>query len=83
MLLGYERSAEGYVDQLRRYRKLPWRGGMLDRGGTEEIERGGGVKVDCSDYDSKLICCQWRSQCKYVTRKLGLLPGLKVDQNLK
>ena len=41
MLLGYERSAEGYVDQLRRYRKLPWRGGMLDRVGTEEIEQGG------------------------------------------
>ena len=46
-----------------------------DRGDRAE---GGWVKVDSSDYDSKLICCQWRSQCKYVTRKLGLLLGLSL-----
>ena len=41
MLLGYERSAEGYVDQLRRYGKLPIGGGVEDRVGTEEIEQRG------------------------------------------
>ena len=41
------------------------------------------LKLDRSDYDSKLIYCQRRSKCKYVTRKLGLLQSCSSSRAQK